>query len=96
MKLQSVYKMVIIGFIYTIIILLGACLGGCTTTKTVYVPTPYPKVTIPPEPRYPLQDVKPGEPADKAHKAAWATIVMQHDYIHGQLLPRLAIYAGKN
>jgi hypothetical protein len=62
-----------------LVLLLTAC--------SAHMPVGCPKPNIPPEPRYPVQDLRPGDKRDKVAKAYVATVRGQHDYIHGQLLP---------
>lgn len=45
------------------------------------VPTGCPSPQIPPEPHYPVQDLRPGDKPDKVAKAYVATVHGQHDYI---------------
>jgi hypothetical protein len=57
------------------------------TACSTHMPVGCPKPNIPPEPHYPVQDLRPGDSRDKVAKAYVATVRGQHDYIHGQLLP---------
>jgi hypothetical protein len=51
------------------------------TACTKLVPTGCPRPNIPPEPRYPVADLRQGDGADKVAKAYVATVHGQHDYI---------------
>jgi hypothetical protein len=64
-----------------IIIALAVCLSGCASTQPLQVTAPCPKVVIPIEPHYPIQDLKPGSSPPTVAKAYVATVQMQHDYI---------------
>lgn len=59
MKLNPENEMLTMVFMAVLIIVLASALGGCVT-KTVYVPSGCPKVNLPQEPHYPMQDLKPG------------------------------------
>jgi hypothetical protein len=54
------------------IILLCICLTACA--KTVYVPTQCPAPKLPPEPHYPVADLRPGDSPDKVAKAYVASL----------------------
>lgn len=56
----------------TIFILTALLVTACT--KTVYVPTGCPRPQLPPEPRYPVADLRPGDAPDKVAKAYVAAL----------------------
>lgn len=92
MKLKPENEMLVMCAIAIIIIILAACLGGCASTRPLQVTAPCPKVTIPPEPYYPIKDLKKGDKHDKVAKAYAASFGLAYDYIHDQLLPKLKVY----
>lgn len=63
------------------ILLIAGLLTGCTTTRTVYVPTGCPKINIPTEPQYPLQNLKANDTHAVVAREYAATLQLQHDYI---------------
>jgi hypothetical protein len=81
MKLRPENEMLIMCFLGGLIVVLASLLGGCTATQPVHVTAPCPKVNIPPEPHYPLQDLKQGDSRAKVAKAYVATVKGQQDYI---------------
>jgi hypothetical protein len=52
-------------------------LTSCASNK----PYPCPSIKLPPEPRYPYKDLKPGDDPDVVFKALVSTIILQQDTI---------------
>jgi hypothetical protein len=67
------------------IIILSLFLTACTTTSPVVVP--YSKPTLAPQPRYPIQDLKPGDTPDTVIKGYVATVLGLQDYINHNCKP---------
>lgn len=67
--------------IFSIVIIIGIVLSGCTTTNPTYIPIKAPKIKIPSEPRYPLQDLKSNTDDATLARMYAATLQLQHDFI---------------
>lgn len=65
-----------------LIIIMCAALTACAT-KPVYIPLSKPCVMpkLPPEPHYPISDLKHGDSPDKVIKAYAATVQMYKDQL---------------
>lgn len=64
-------------------LLIVVCLimSACTTETPIKVTVPSQKVTLPPEPHYPIKDLRSGDSTAKVVKAYVATVRMQQDRI---------------
>lgn len=64
---------------YMLYLFLVLILAGCA--KPVYIAAKCPAPTIPPEPHYPIADLKPDDGHAKVAKAYALTVHRQHGYI---------------
>jgi hypothetical protein len=63
-----------------LVVITGAVLiTGCTTTQPIIAPCRKP--ILPPEPHYPIKDLKHGDKPPTVVKAYVATVQLQQDYI---------------
>ncbi len=69
---------------YLCIVLLSMSLCGCAgATKIVKVPITIPcQIQVPPEPHYPIDDLRPGDGADVVAKSYVATVAGQREHIN--------------